>query len=571
MKIFAGLSVLVGTGAFMANTTAAILTGSFSPLPAGSNVNLTAEGKLDWVHWGLANETSLNRKATVAPQISDFVLLYQVYTVAYQQTDNLSGFSWLDGMQVESVANTSAGVYVFGPANPRQQTNGFQFTVPADISPMTLKVYVGAYGARGRMEATLSDFATPYIDATLNNLNGGPGGVYTIQFAANSSNQKLTVRWTETEKNNNNANVSLQAATLSSTNANNLPFAKIISPTMNSNYAAPAEFILQAEAFDPDDSVARVGFYSNGTKIGESTNSPFSLSLSNVPPGHYQFTATPVDQTNATSRSQPVDIFVHSGAGMLNGSVAIPPGGVDLTAEGTLDWVHWGLTNATNVNRKFGVPARINMTTIGTNALQRYADNFTGYGWSDGTPTTNASGTQTGVFLFGMTNGFQLSVPADTAPKTLKVYVGLYGGSGKFQAWLSDFSAPAFTDRSLTNSYDNSYAVYTLDYTAASLGQKLFVRYTADVLFDLDFGNVTLQAASLSGTALVALMDPRPNAGHFTFSIETDLGRTYVVYYSDALNPADWKILTTITGSGLNQTVTDNANQPQRFYRIQSN
>ena len=118
-----------------------------------------------------------------------------------------------------------------------------------------------------------------------------------------------------------------------------------------------------------------------------------------------------------------------------------------------------------------------------------------------------------------MTNGFLLSVPADSQARTLKVYVGLYAAQGVFQAYLSDFSAPAFTDSSLSSFYDNLYAVYTLNYAAASAGQSLRVTYTAKTLFDADFGNVTLQAATLSGPApptnsppTVAITDPTNNA-----------------------------------------------------------
>lgn len=564
LVVFA-MSFLTLTGA------AATLIGGFSPVVAGSNINLTLEGKVDWVHWGLANETSLNRKATVIPQISDFEVLYQVYTVAYQQIDNPSRFLWSDGSQVVAVTNTPAGVYVFSAANPRQQTNGFQFTVPASPELKTLKVYVGTFGAQGRFEASLSDHPTSYSNTTLNNALGGPGGVYTINFAANSSNQTLTIRWTVFAKNDKDANVTLQAATLSTPNANSPPFARITSPLMNSVFAGPTNITISADAFDPDDSISRVQFLKNGIVVGESTNSPYSLTISNVPPGRSEFTAIPFDQTNATSTSCPIEIFVHSTGGLLTGAVAVPPFAVDLTAEGTLDWVHWGLLTPTDVNRKLGVPLRINMATLGTNPLQHYADNYTGYGWKDGVPTTNVSDTKTGVFLPGINRGFQLSVPADTVPKTLKIYVGLYGGSGNFQAWLSDFSAPAFTDRSLTNSYGNSYAVCTLDYTAASNGQTLNVKYTADALFDQDYGNVTLQAAALSGSALIAILNPRQSSNHFLFSLETDLGRTYNIFCTDSLESTNWQFLTNVIGSGVKQTVSDSVVNPHRFYRIQTN
>src|SRR5205823_3074459 len=90
--------------------------------------------------------------------------------------------------------------------------------------------------------------------------------------------------------------------------------------------------------------------------------------------------------------------------------------------------------------------------------------------------------------------------PADTTTKRLKVYVGLYGARGNFQAYLSDFSAKAYTDTSVSNVYDSSYAVFTLDYAAASAGQDLIVQYRSMTLYDFDFGNVTLQAATLVET-----------------------------------------------------------------------
>src|SRR4029453_17889953 len=104
---------------------------------------------------------------------------------------------------------------------------------------------------------------------------------------------------------------------------------------------------------------------------------------------------------------------------------------------------------------------------------ERYADNYTGFSWSDGTPTVSTTNTTTGVFMPGLTNGFELTLPADTTTRTLKLYVGLYAAQGKFQAWLSDFSARAYADTSLSNFFGNAYAAYTLNYAAASPSQTL--------------------------------------------------------------------------------------------------
>src|SRR5258708_15554674 len=52
--------------------TAGTLDELFTSIPQFSEVNLTAEGALDWVHWGLYMDTSVTRKAGVTNQISDF-------------------------------------------------------------------------------------------------------------------------------------------------------------------------------------------------------------------------------------------------------------------------------------------------------------------------------------------------------------------------------------------------------------------------------------------------------------------------------------------------------------------
>ncbi len=48
---FSLLFLLSGVG-FLPSAGAAALSGSFTPLLPGTNINLTAEGKLDWIHWG---------------------------------------------------------------------------------------------------------------------------------------------------------------------------------------------------------------------------------------------------------------------------------------------------------------------------------------------------------------------------------------------------------------------------------------------------------------------------------------------------------------------------------------
>jgi hypothetical protein len=128
--------------------------------------------------------------------------------------------------------------------------------------------------------------------------------------------------------------------------------------------------------------------------------------------------------------------------------------------------VHWGLEANTSINRKEGVPPQIpNFTPLGTANILRYADNYTAYSWSDGTPTLATNGTRTGVFLTNLSSGFQLTLPADTTPRLLRLYVGAYAARGRLLAYLSDFSAQPYIDKSVFDvSWDNEYAAYSIAY-----------------------------------------------------------------------------------------------------------
>ena len=173
------------------------------------------------------------------------------------------------------------------------------------------------------------------------------------------------------------------------------------------------------------------------------------------------------------------------------------------------------------------------------------------------------------MFVYGIDQGFRVVVPADSIIRTLNLYVGLYGAEGKVQAYLSDFSAPAFTDVSLNNPWANSYARYTLQYAAASPGQTLTVDFIARTLHDQDFGNVSLQAATLQGAMRPQIYDPEHGGNSFAFSFLTEASRAYTVQFTDSLSPFNWQTLTNLSGDGNPVRVFDpNPAQDQRFYRI---
>ncbi|HEU0009822.1 MAG TPA: Ig-like domain-containing protein [Verrucomicrobiae bacterium] len=574
---FVLLTLAIAAGVLIvAPARGAMLSGSFSSLAANSVVNLTTNGPLDWIHWGLYTATSLNRKAGVLPRISDFTELAAAGTNAFlfvfQVTDLAHGYSWSDGTPEPVVNDTHTGVWAYGI--PSIGT-GFEFTVPADTTMRTLKVYVGLFDARGEMTATLSDgSATAYQNNTLSSMMGSVNREYTFNYAAASAGQTLRIRWTLVMGFRPDANVTLHAAALSIPGGNNPPSVLLTNPANNANFPVGTHITLSATASDFDGTVNKVEFFADGDRIGQDTTSPYSASWTPSMPGRYSLTAEATDNDAATGSTLPVEVFVYATGGALAGTVANPPAQVNLTTEGTADWAHWGLSAPTSFDHKSGVGQSISdFTVLGSHPVMQYSNNYTRYSWSDGTPVLEASATPTGVFIIGQDSGFHLTVPADTTPRRLKLYVGGYGMQANFQAWLSDFSAAAYTDTSVSNVFDDAYAVYTLDYAAASAGESLIVQYRADTLFDGDFGNVTLQAATLTGppAALpVTIVNPTWAGGSFTFSFPTEAGKSYYALRATSLvSLIDWQPFTNVAGNGSMATVTDaNLSATRRFYRV---
>ena len=166
-----------------------------------------------------------------------------------------------------------------------------------------------------------------------------------------------------------------------------------------------------------------------------------------------------------------------------------------MTTLGTYDWAHWGNGAAAIFDHKSGVSQQISdYAVVGFGAVSAYAANPVTFIWTDGTPTASASAAN-GVYVSGLNKGFRITAPADTSPRTLRVYAGVWKTQGKLTAHLSDGSAADYVSTGLSNSGSTSVGVFTLTYHAGSAGQTLVVTYTQATN---TAGNVTLQAAALA-------------------------------------------------------------------------
>ncbi|HEV8290686.1 MAG TPA: PEP-CTERM sorting domain-containing protein [Tepidisphaeraceae bacterium] len=195
-------------------------------------------------------------------------------------------------------------------------------------------------------------------------------------------------------------------------------------------------------------------------------------------------------------------------AAILTGDLeSPPPANVNLTDKGNTDWIHWGRTTATEVNRKgTGLSQITNFTTIksGSNVV-RLTDSPEKYSWSDGNPNATVTNTPGGVYINnfdGPGRGFQFTAPADLIEHTLFIYLGEFNASGTLTASLNDGSGLTYSQTLTGTPNQTVQGLYTIDYQANLPRSLLTVKWveTAD-LGAAD--NITLQAVALCTPPLV--------------------------------------------------------------------
>jgi hypothetical protein len=168
------------------------------------------------------------------------------------------------------------------------------------------------------------------------------------------------------------------------------------------------------------------------------------------------------------------------------------PAVVNLSAEGSLDWVHWGLTNAGSLNRKSGGSGAIR--DAGGTSRGRYDTNPQRFSWTGGTPAGSASGTPTGVYTCGTGGNFAIQVSASPTTRTLHLYAGAWLARGRLTARLgAETVTGSVTDRDAST----TTARFVIRFRAAA-GANLSITWTTAESFNSSCGNVDIQAATLS-------------------------------------------------------------------------
>src|SRR5262249_12187683 len=106
----------------------------------------------------------------------------------------------------------------------------------------------------------------------------------------------------------------------------------------------------------------------------------------------------------------------------LSGTVMVPTSPVDLTAEGMIDWRHWGQSGFNDYKRSAG--DRISDFTLIGSGTPMDVQRGLLFNWSDGMGSRmSVTGAPYAWSVAGAGNGFEVTVPAEATTRTLAFYV----------------------------------------------------------------------------------------------------------------------------------------------------
>ena len=121
------------------------------------------------------------------------------------------------------------------------------------------------------------------------------------------------------------------AVNVSVTGTNMLPTVSLTGPAEGSSVVLGGSFNLTATAADSDGTVAKVEFYANGIKVGQSLSAPYALTWTPAATGAYALTAVATDNAGGATTSSVVNVSVTSGGG--NTTVTLQRGLSGYTAD----------------------------------------------------------------------------------------------------------------------------------------------------------------------------------------------------------------------------------------------
>ncbi len=160
-----------------------------------------------------------------------------------------------------------------------------------------------------------TDYNTGFRNAIFNNVfNLGSGGADIPSMRAKGGSPSEIHFWNNTRVPNTpdpTSDFSLKAMVLScpswnilpceDNQNNNAPSVAITSPANGTQYSDSQAITITANATDSDGAIAKVEFYSNAVKLGETTSLPYQYTIASLALGNYTITVRATDNEGATA------------------------------------------------------------------------------------------------------------------------------------------------------------------------------------------------------------------------------------------------------------------------------
>lgn len=247
--------------------------GSFLSIAADSlsgPVDLSQDGTTDWTHWGFSDSVLINRKADVAPQISDVIALGTRRPIRINSGG--LGFSWRDGAPQKNVAESKAALVMPGLAN------GFQLSVKAGTGDRTLRLYVGAWQSLGRIEAFLNDGSASSVSVEIPSETSTTDKVVSISYRAATADARLDVKFYLADDYGTAGNLKIYAASL----VDEAGMASVSAPTISPPGGTFANSIDVSLATATPGSTIRYSTDGSDPAFGAVYNGPITLTATSI-------------------------------------------------------------------------------------------------------------------------------------------------------------------------------------------------------------------------------------------------------------------------------------------------
>ncbi|MEK7867569.1 MAG: Ig-like domain-containing protein [Planctomycetota bacterium] len=204
-------------------------------------------------------------------------------------------FSWLMGQSGSAPPNQPPSVTMTSPSNGATFTAPASFTVAASAGDTDGTVTRVEFFRGSTLLAT--DTTAPY-DFAVTGLAAG-----TWSFTARATDDR-------------GATTTSSAISVTvNTTANVPPSVSISSPVSGARLTAPITFNLNASASDTDGTISRVEYYRGAKLLGTAIRSPYALTMYQLAPGTYEFTARAYDNRGASTTSTTILVTVVASGG----------------------------------------------------------------------------------------------------------------------------------------------------------------------------------------------------------------------------------------------------------------